>query len=51
MALAEVYHDNGKNIDAIDIYKGLIDHPTVSVGKSTAQLSLASLYEAMGPHR
>lgn len=48
VALAEVYHDNGKNIDAIDIYKGLIDHPTVSVGKSTAQLSLASLYEAMG---
>lgn len=48
MALAQVYHDNGKNIDAIDIYKGLIDHPTVSVGKSTAQLALASLYEAMG---
>jgi tetratricopeptide (TPR) repeat protein len=48
MALAEVYHNDGKNVDAIDIYKGLIDHPTVSVGKSTAQLSLASLYEAMG---
>jgi predicted negative regulator of RcsB-dependent stress response len=48
VALAQVYHDNGKNIDAIDLYKNLIDHPTVSVGKSTAQLALASLYEAMG---
>ncbi len=47
MALAQIYHDTGKNIDAIDVYKQLIDHPTVSVGKSTAQLALASLYEAM----
>ncbi len=47
MALAQIYHDTGKNIDAIDIYKQLIDHPTISVGKSTAQLALASLYEAM----
>jgi predicted negative regulator of RcsB-dependent stress response len=48
VALAQIYHDSGKNVDAIDIYKGLIDHPTISVGKSTAQLALASLYEAMG---
>lgn len=48
MALAQVYHDTGKNIDAIDLYKYLADHPTVSVGKTTAQLALASLYEAMG---
>jgi len=26
----------------------MIDHPTVSVGKSTAQLALASLYESIG---
>jgi tetratricopeptide (TPR) repeat protein len=47
MALAQLYHDTGKNMDAIDVYKQLIDHPTISVGKSTAQLALASLYEAM----
>ncbi len=47
MALAGVYHDNGRNPDAVDLYKQLIDHPTVSVGKTTAQLALASLYEAM----
>jgi tetratricopeptide (TPR) repeat protein len=47
MALAAVYHDNGRNPDAVDLYKQLIDHPTVSVGKTTAQLALASLYESM----
>ncbi len=47
MALAAVYHDSGKNTDAADLYKQLIDHPTVSFGKTTAQLALASLYESM----
>ena len=47
MALAGVYHDTNRNMQAIDIYKQLIDHPTISVGKSSAQLALASLYEAM----
>jgi len=47
MALAAVYQDTNRNLQAIDIYKQLIDHPTVSVGKSAAQLALASLYEAM----
>ena len=46
-ALAAVYHDAGNNTQAIDLYKQLIDHPTVSVGKSTAQFALASLYEAL----
>jgi predicted negative regulator of RcsB-dependent stress response len=46
-ALAGVYHDTGKNSQAIDLYKQLIDHPTVSVGKSTAQFALASLYQMM----
>ncbi len=32
-------------MQAIDLYKELIDHPTISVGKNAAQLSLASLYE------
>lgn len=47
MALASVYHDTNRNLQAVDIYKQLIDHPTASVGKTAAQLSLASLYEAM----
>jgi predicted negative regulator of RcsB-dependent stress response len=46
LALAAVYHDTGKNSQAVDIYRQLIEHPTVSVGKSTAQFALASLYEA-----
>jgi predicted negative regulator of RcsB-dependent stress response len=47
LALASVYHDAGKNPQAVDVYKQLIDHPTVSVGKSTAQFALASLYQSM----
>ena len=47
-ALAGVYHDAGKNPQAVGLYKQLIDHPTVSVGKSTTQFALASLYEATG---
>ena len=46
LALAQVYHDAGKNAQAADLYKQLMDHPTASVGKSTAQLALASLYQA-----
>lgn len=47
MALAGIYHDTNQNLQAVDVYKQLIDHPTVSVGKSTAQFALASLYESM----
>jgi tetratricopeptide (TPR) repeat protein len=47
MALATLYHDSNRNQQAIEIYKQLIDHPTVSVGKNAAQLALASLYESM----
>jgi len=47
-ALAAVYHDIGKNSQAVDQYKQLIDHPTVSVGKSSAQFALASLYRSTG---
>ena len=31
---------------AIDLYKALIDKPTVTVGKTTARFELANLYEA-----
>jgi len=47
MALAAVYHETNRNLQAVDLYKQLIDHPTASVGKSAAQLALASLYESM----
>ena len=47
LALAAVYQDTNRNLQAVDLYKQLIDHPTLSVGKNSAQLALASLYEAM----
>lgn len=49
LALASVYRDEKKDSDAVAIYKDLIDHPTLSVPKSTAQLSLADLYQATQP--
>ena len=47
VALASVYHDTNRNSQAVELYKQLIDHPTVSVGKNTAQFLLASQYESM----
>jgi len=49
LALAGLYRDTNKNQQAIDIYKQLIDHPTRSVSKSTAQLQLAELYQPTQP--
>lgn len=46
LALAGLYRDTNKDGQAIEIYKGLIDHPTRSVAKSTAQLQLAEMYQA-----
>ena len=46
LALASIYQDANKTQQAIDLYKGLIEKPTTSVGKSTAQFELANLYEA-----
>ena len=45
VALAGIYHDTNRDPEAIALYKDLADHPTASVGKSTAQFLLASLYE------
>lgn len=45
-ALAAVYRNTGRNKDAIDIYKQLADKPTRTVGKTTAQMELASTYES-----
>jgi TolA-binding protein len=45
-ALAAVYRGENKDTQAIDLYKQLMDKPTVVVSKATAQLELAGLYES-----
>lgn len=45
-ALASVYRAENKNTQASDLYKQLIDKPTIVVSKVTAQLELAGLYES-----
>jgi tetratricopeptide (TPR) repeat protein len=45
LALASLYRKEGKDSQAIDLYRQLIDKPTATVSKTTAQLELASLYE------
>jgi len=49
LALASVYRNQKKDPDAVAVYKDLIDHPTLSVPKTTAQLGLADLYQASEP--
>lgn len=44
-ALASVYRKTNRNKQAIDTYQELINKPTRSVGKATAQLELADLYQ------
>jgi tetratricopeptide (TPR) repeat protein len=45
-ALASVYRAENKDSQAIDLYKQLMDKPTLVVSKATAQLELASFYES-----
>lgn len=45
-ALASVYRSEKKDAQAIDLYKKLIDKPTIVVSKVTAQLELADFYES-----
>jgi len=45
LALAAIYQDTNQSSKAIDLYKQLMDHPTDSVGKNTAQFQLAELYQ------
>ncbi|MGO9403251.1 MAG: tetratricopeptide repeat protein [Terriglobales bacterium] len=44
-ALATVYRTENKDTQAVDLYKQLIDKPTIVVSKATAQLELAAYYE------
>lgn len=46
LALAELYHQSGRDAQAIDLYNELIKKPSVTVSASTAQLDLADLYVA-----
>ncbi len=45
-ALASVYRGEHKDTQAADLYKQLIDKPTLVVSKVTAQLELAGFYES-----
>jgi predicted negative regulator of RcsB-dependent stress response len=49
LALASVYRSENKDSDAVAVLKELIEHPTTSVPKASAQLALASVYEAKQP--
>lgn len=46
LALASLYGNLNRTKDALDVYKQLIDKPSDTVGKVTAQLQLAQLYES-----
>jgi TolA-binding protein len=46
LALANVYGNTGRTKDAEALYQELINRPTASVSKATAQLQLAALYQA-----
>jgi TolA-binding protein len=45
-ALASIYRNTNRNNDAINIYKDLIAKPTGTVGKTMAEVELASTYQA-----
>ena len=48
VALASVYRNTNRTKDAVDVYKSLIDNPTRTVGKTSAQVQLAETYESAG---
>ena len=47
-ALADLYHQTGRDPQAIDIYNKLIAHPTDAVPSGMAQIELAELYTDEG---
>jgi tetratricopeptide (TPR) repeat protein len=49
LALASFYRSQKRDAEAIQLYRELIDNPSDSVPKATAQLELASLYEERQP--
>ena len=47
-ALADLYHQTGRDPQAIDLYNDLTAHPTDAVPAGLAQIQLAELYTAEG---
>jgi tetratricopeptide (TPR) repeat protein len=47
-ALAQLYHDSGRNDQAADLYKNLIAKPATTIPSGLAQLQLADLYQSEG---
>ena len=47
-ALADLYHQTGRDSLAIDLYNQLTDHPTDAVPAGLAQIQLAELYASQG---
>ena len=48
LALAGVYHQSGRDSQAIDLYNAMIAKPSETVSSSVAQLNLADLYADQG---
>jgi predicted negative regulator of RcsB-dependent stress response len=48
LALAGLYHQTGRDAQAIDIYNELVKSPSTTVSAPVAQLGLADLYVAQG---
>ncbi len=48
LALAGLYHQTGRDAQAIDLYNALIAKPSTTVSAGVAQLNLADLYAATG---
>jgi predicted negative regulator of RcsB-dependent stress response len=48
LALAGLYHQTGRDGDAINLYNELVAKPSVTVSAAAAQLDLADLYVAEG---
>jgi tetratricopeptide (TPR) repeat protein len=48
LALAGLYHQTGRDAQAIDIYNELVKNPSTTVSAPVAQLDLADLYVAQG---
>jgi TolA-binding protein len=46
LALAALYGNTNRTKDAVALYQELINQPTTSVSKATAQLQLGELYQA-----
>jgi lipopolysaccharide biosynthesis regulator YciM len=48
LALAGLYHQTGRDSQAIDLYNELVSKPSTTVTAATAQLALADVYVAEG---